>query len=200
MLGAGSRKVRGSLECALGEHVHDAVATWARVARSHPLGGSACLARPHSWSLEVNAVLFREFSSQFFNRIGVSKLCRVFHLPRVTEYLSSAEPNDRGNGPQPSPHTRRPSVCGEAPCHIFLGWLLRLLFSKFGGESVKFRKPFFTSPLCILTSGFRAEIHSSVGQSSYAGGGLGRTHPWASSSWTSHVNLSVFSHAWIAGT
>uniref|UniRef100_O15350-3 Isoform Gamma of Tumor protein p73 n=1 Tax=Homo sapiens TaxID=9606 RepID=O15350-3 len=30
---------------------------------------------------------------QFFNRIGVSKLHRVFHLPRVTEHLPPAEPD-----------------------------------------------------------------------------------------------------------
>lgn len=197
--GGGEPQSQGFLGvCALGKHVHDAVATWAGVARSHPLGGSACLARPHSWSLEVNAVLFREFSLQFFNRIGVSKLCRVFHLPRVTEHLSSAEPNDRGNDPPAlSPH---PQTQCAGPCHIFLGWSLRLLFLKFGGESVKFGKLFFTSPLCNLTSGFRAEIQSSLGQSSCAGGGLGRTHPRASSSWTSHVDLSVFFHAWISGT
>uniref|UniRef100_A0A8D0L8S8 Cellular tumor antigen p53 n=1 Tax=Sphenodon punctatus TaxID=8508 RepID=A0A8D0L8S8_SPHPU len=32
----------------------------------------------------------------FFNRIGVSKLHRLFHLTRVTEYLPPAEPNHRG--------------------------------------------------------------------------------------------------------
>uniref|UniRef100_A0A8C0E7I2 Tumor protein p73 n=1 Tax=Bubo bubo TaxID=30461 RepID=A0A8C0E7I2_BUBBB len=33
---------------------------------------------------------------QFFNRIGVSKLHRLFHLTRVTEYLPPAEPIHRG--------------------------------------------------------------------------------------------------------
>lgn len=56
--------------------------------------------------LEANAVLFREFSLQFFNRTGVSQLHRAFHLPRVTDHLPPAEPDLGGNGPA-LPATRR---------------------------------------------------------------------------------------------
>ncbi|XP_065386971.1 tumor protein p73 isoform X1 [Macaca fascicularis] len=45
---------------------------------------------------------------QFFNRIGVSKLHRVFHVPGVTEHLPPAEPDHRGPGgpedPRAVPH------------------------------------------------------------------------------------------------
>ncbi|XP_059997621.1 tumor protein p73 isoform X2 [Lagenorhynchus albirostris] len=50
----------------------------------------------------------------FFNRLGVSKLHRVFHLPGVTEHLPPAEPNDRGPGgpedpgPAPNDHLEGP--------------------------------------------------------------------------------------------
>uniref|UniRef100_A0A2K5IAW1 Cellular tumor antigen p53 n=1 Tax=Colobus angolensis palliatus TaxID=336983 RepID=A0A2K5IAW1_COLAP len=55
--------------------------------------------------LPPNAASFLKFSLQFFNRIGVSKLHRVFHVPRVTEHLPPAEPDHRGNArATPAPH------------------------------------------------------------------------------------------------
>lgn len=54
---------------------------------------------------EANAASFLKFSLQFFNRIGVSKLHRVFHVPGVTEHLPPAEPDHRGNArATPAPH------------------------------------------------------------------------------------------------
>lgn len=45
---------------------------------------------------KLTALLSSNCFLQFFNRIGVSKLHRLFHLPGLTEHLPPAEPIHRG--------------------------------------------------------------------------------------------------------
>lgn len=130
----------------------------------------------------------------------MSKLHRVFHLPRVTEHLPPAEPNDRGNcpaSPLPAPQTQRAQgpVRRAKSSPFFLGQLLSLVLACVRGGWEIWKTLLPTSETnCILTSNSCAEVSSqAVSKFSCTGSGLDGPPTQAPHSRTAPLDLSLLS-------